>query len=248
MHFELPTAFVWSKMQAEAGQSLSDIVRRKEIERKAGGGQFFWGIGSSLGESLSRLVRQTSPRVLFSIMRTPPKRVDVSPEGIMLWTRYIDSSGRSTELPPHALITSRATTGTGDKRRHYALVCYSDVPLRLQRLGTLNASHLWNLGSAITRVGSSQVTAVVEHGALYADESPETGPLYEVNMTARLSLPYFVRLTHPLIVPPHARAQLAEALSFEASAEQWLAFSRHLRSLAEHSSQEPDLFSGVWAD
>ena len=44
--------FVWSKMQAEAGQGLAAIVARKEAERAAVDGIFWWGIGNSLGRAM----------------------------------------------------------------------------------------------------------------------------------------------------------------------------------------------------
>lgn len=110
-------------MQAEAGQSLDTIIQRKELERAVGDGVFFWGIGNAVGSSIAALVRRvTTPRVLFSIMRSKPKRQDVEPEALLLWTAYIDGDGQIRPLPRHALVLSRATTATGEKRRHYALV------------------------------------------------------------------------------------------------------------------------------
>lgn len=38
----------WSKVQAESGQTLNAIVARKEKERLAGAGVFFWGVGNAL--------------------------------------------------------------------------------------------------------------------------------------------------------------------------------------------------------
>ncbi|HEY4217894.1 MAG TPA: hypothetical protein VGM67_12205 [Gemmatimonadaceae bacterium] len=226
---------------------MAEIVRRKDLERTAGRGLFFWGIGSSLGDSLNTLVHQGPPPVvLFSIMRTPPKKTDSAPAGVLLWTNFIDAAGRSQPLPPHTLITSRSTTGTGDKTRHYALVCHSDTRLRLERLGELNASHLWNLGSATTRVGSSQVTAVVEHGALYSDDVPGAGPFYEVNMRARLAVPYFVRLSRPLLLPQEARFNLTRHMDPTFVENDWMAHVHRIRVLAEEyyaTQAGPDLFS-----
>lgn len=247
MAVEIPRAFVWTKMQAEAGQALGDIVRRKELERAAGNGLFFWGIGSALGEPLIRLIhRRSDPTVLFSIMRTPPKRIDSAPEGVFLWTSYVDASGRVESLPPHALVTSRSTTGAGDKKRHYALVCTSEIPLRLETLGALDASHLWNLGTGVTRVGSSQVTAVVEHGAVYVDDIPRGGPFYEVNMRAKLTAPYFVRLARPVHLPSEARLLLSRPLEAPFSRDEWLAFVHHIRALGQPPNglvDEPDFFA-----
>ena len=39
----IPGAFVWTKIQAEAGQSIKRILNRKELERQASDGTFWWG-------------------------------------------------------------------------------------------------------------------------------------------------------------------------------------------------------------
>jgi hypothetical protein len=41
-------------MGVKSGEGLDQIVRRKEAERIEGNGQFWWGIGSSLGSISSR--------------------------------------------------------------------------------------------------------------------------------------------------------------------------------------------------
>jgi hypothetical protein len=50
--------FVWTKMGAESGEGLAQIVRRKEGERVAGRGIFWWGIGTSLGPAVPDRARQ----------------------------------------------------------------------------------------------------------------------------------------------------------------------------------------------
>ena len=45
-------AFVWTKMGVESGEDLAKIIRRKESERIAGRGIFWWGIGNSLGAAV----------------------------------------------------------------------------------------------------------------------------------------------------------------------------------------------------
>lgn len=245
----LPAAFVWTKMQAESGQGLADIVRRKELERAAGGGQFWWGVGNALGDNLLRLVaralaQEAAPSVLFSIMRGRPKREDAAPDAVLLWTAYLDEAGRIAPLPGHVLVTSRGSTAAGDKRRHYALVCRSEQPLRLEMLGALEARHYRNLGSAAPGVGASQVTAVVEHAALapkpevplaaVLDGAPGRGGAgmrYDVNLRAALDQPYFVRLTRPVLLSCEDRDAVDAAAGSEPAA--WLAFVRALRARAE---------------
>jgi hypothetical protein len=46
------TAFVWTKMGVESGETLPQIIQRKEAERIAGDGNFWWGIGTSLGAAV----------------------------------------------------------------------------------------------------------------------------------------------------------------------------------------------------
>ena len=241
-----PSRFVWTKMQAEAGQPLDVIVRRKERERVAGGGMFFWGIGSALGRNLNQLIsREPSPSILFSIMRSRPKRLDATPTSLLLWTQFIDRSGHAERLPNHVLVLSRENGNGADRQRHYALVCSSGSPLRLRRLGLLDLSHFRNLGSSASRIGSSQVTAVVEHaagvehqmeaplGAIDDGRQPTTsGPAYEVNMRAELAAPYFVRLAGPRRVSAASREAINAIALDQVSRDDWLDLVCELKTAA----------------
>jgi len=63
----IPDQFVWTKMQTNAGESLENIIRRKELERKAGNGIFWWGVGESKGPAIKKLIGICSkPEILFS--------------------------------------------------------------------------------------------------------------------------------------------------------------------------------------
>src|SRR5262249_50913447 len=99
----------WSRMQAEAGQTLESIVARKERERRAGNGVFFWGVGNAPASMSRDLARAEIPvRVIFSIMKSRPKRIDSNPSKVVVWRRYVDANGVARDLPPHAMVTSRA--------------------------------------------------------------------------------------------------------------------------------------------
>ena len=52
-----PNAFVWTKIQAEAGQSIKRILNRKELERQASDGTFWWGIGESRSRKFDLLLQ-----------------------------------------------------------------------------------------------------------------------------------------------------------------------------------------------
>jgi hypothetical protein len=251
MSSEFPSEFVWTKMQAEAGQSLEEIVHRKELERLAGGGIFFWGVGNALGNNLTRLLaRDPTPSILFSIMKGKPRRADVSPSGVLIWTSYVDSGGRLQPLPSHALVLSRSVTALAEKRRHYALVCESSTPLRLGRLGGLNSAHFRNLGSSAPSIGSSQVTAVIEHvlsdngGVVRGDDGTELGRTlgahYDVNMMANMAKPYFVRLAQPRLISEDTRSRLATIRSSGLTPMMWSDLVIELRQTAQGTPPESD--------
>jgi len=214
----LPSVFCWTKIQTEAGQPLEVIVRRKELERSIGEGVFYWGIGNALGRGLGELLSRTSqPEVLFSIMKSRPKKEDVEPTSVLLWTKYIDDAGISRSLPTHALVLSRGHTLSGEKRRHYALVCHSDTQLKLASLGSLALAHFKNLGGDNRQVGFSQVTATVFHDPA----GTHTGPYYEVALRTALTPPYHVRLAEPIPLSEEGRTAILAALATNATPDSW---------------------------
>lgn len=187
MSTRLPVAFCWTRFGTEAGERIEEILERKEAERLACDGVFFWGIGNSVAPSIAELLRQTDrPEVLFSPMRSRPRQVDVKPSRVVCWTAGETLSGRF-ELPPAARVTSRRETAS--RRPHYALVCSSAQPLAFGDFGQLDFYSLRNLIGG-TRLGASQVAAVVKRLA----QADLGGPKYPVALRAVLHEPYFLRL------------------------------------------------------
>ena len=90
----------WSRMQAEAGQTIESILARKEVERLAGNGHFLWGVGNAPAVAIRALVRfgRRIP-VVFSTMKTRAKAVDTSPARILIWRKYIDTYVVEKPLP-----------------------------------------------------------------------------------------------------------------------------------------------------
>lgn len=192
----LPKWFCWTRFGSEAGQSVNQILVRKEEERVANGGLFFWGIGNAIGPSVKGLLEWTSyPEVLFSPIRSAPHRKDVLPSAVIAWTSALTLTGDPFRLPRPSLITSKYDP-SAPKYAHYALVCYSERPLAITGCkGELRFKHLRNLLTG-RPVGPSQVTAVVrlqrkrQHG----------GPAYPIAIRVRLVYPYFLRLTRPVFL------------------------------------------------
>src|SRR2546427_2240867 len=121
----LPACFCWMRFGTEAGQSIEQILGRKEEERLANEGLFFWGIGNALGPSMTELLRRTDvPGVLFSPIRSAPRPIDVAPGAVSAWTEAEGLAGQRYQLPSRALITSRFDASS-PRDSHYALVCQS---------------------------------------------------------------------------------------------------------------------------
>ena len=213
----------WSRMQAEAGESLEEIVARKECERLAGGGLFLWGVGNAppVGiKALARMGRQIP--VIFSIMKTKARPIDTTPMRTVIWRRYLDSNGFEWPLPEHALVTSRGDSENGAKRAHYALMCWSGTPLQLER-GTQFDHHAYrNASKRGAPVGGSQVTALLEPITEPSDQAE-----YEINLRAFLSESYWARLTDALELSNEKLAALDQYTDM--SVDKWVAFVSYLR-------------------
>lgn len=215
----------WTRMQTEAGQSLESILSRKERERRLSGGSFFWGIGNApppLARSLAKL--RTPVRVIFSVMKSRPKRQDVSPGALLVWRRYFDEDGCERPLPEGVLVTSRAETKGGLKTSHYALVCHSERPIMIDKdADRFDPSAYRNAGGTGAPVGSSQVTALLRR---VKDESEQSD--YRRDFTATLSAAYWARLSDPIVLSETSRALLASHHRLDDGA--WLSLVDRLRT------------------
>ena len=196
--------FVWTKFGVEAGESISDIVARKEKERLANGGVFLWGIGNNVGPSIRVLAEGREPEAIFSPISSPPRTVDVNPSEVVRWTEAETLDGEPFVLPRGSVVTSR---GGLKKRIHYALVCYSERPIEIAgECGQLFAGTLRNLVSG-RQVGYSQVTSVVR-----SLDSQERGRSYPISMRIKLVPPFFVKLLSPIPVRSRGAASLVHSV------------------------------------
>lgn len=187
----IPDAFCWTRFGTEAGETIEEILERKEQERRDNDGVFFWGVGNSVAPGLAALLERCDrPEVLFSPIKGRPRAVDRAPAARFSWRAGHDIDGGRFELPATARVTSGGPVG-GSGRAHYALVCVSSRPLSID-LGDadLDFLALRNLVSG-NPLGASQVTAVVT----VSREQATSDMRYAVALRAELAPPYFVRLT-----------------------------------------------------
>jgi hypothetical protein len=220
----IPDTFVWTKIQADAGQEIERILHRKELERQSGG-TFWWGIGESKEKKI-RLpaAKQPRPAVLFSLMRTAAHRRDRDPDGVLLWEAYVATTGE-IELPAHAIVISRAHDSTGSpKSRYYALVCENPSGIPDSGGGTLDTGILRNSGDGGGPVGPSQITAVVERRS-----APSGGLQYPITARATLVAPYAVTLAAPRQLSLGEKRLLDEASLEGKTSDDWMAVAKRLR-------------------
>lgn len=132
----LPDAFCWTRFGTEAGEPIERILERKENERLANSGLFYWGIGNSVAPGIAELLRRCSrPEVLFSPIKGRPRQTDVTPPSVVMWTRAEGLSGETFDLPQTVRVTSRSSDRAAGAA-HYALVCRSEQPLEISDLGS----------------------------------------------------------------------------------------------------------------
>lgn len=223
----------WTRMQAEAGQGLERIIARKEVERRAGRGLFFWGVGNAPATATRALARcGIDVPVIFSVMKSRPKAIDAAPDAVVAWTNYIDEAGAERPLPEHVLVTSRRDSASGPKRVHFALMCFSEKPLEL--VGGIGFDHqaYRNAGSTGGPVGASQVTALLQPVRDHEQCS------YEINMRATLTGSYWVKLTTPVPVPSRLAHSLPEV---SCSPEHWMSLVNEIRARPLEADQTWDL-------
>lgn len=184
-------------MGSEAGQTLSDIIRRKDLERQCGDGIFGWGIGNSVHSAIKHAKfaeRVPVLEALFTPMKAAPKSIDSAPASIVIWLGYLSDEKDVKALPEHMLITSRGHSGKGEEKRgHYALICRSSDSLAPKRLEqSFDHRAVRNLVSS-NPVGASQVTSVVRYRSTESREAT-----YPVLFRAELTCQAFVRLAVPV--------------------------------------------------
>jgi hypothetical protein len=202
MH-QLPKRFCWTKFGTESGESIGDILARKEQERIAQDGLFLWGIGNSVGPAIRELVElEKHPKVIFSPMRSKAKAVDSAPTEVLTWTTATTLNGDDWAIPAGINVVSRgASEGGRTKASHYALVCKSETPLQIEETSSqVVYEDLVNLLSK-NKLGHSQVTAVVESH----ETSPGRRTPYPAAFLAELVFPFFVRLADPITTGPESK-------------------------------------------
>lgn len=107
-------------MNTDGGEPLDYILRRKDLERRSGEGEFentfWWGVGESKGQAIWTWLVESGddkPPILFSEALGEAKPEDKRPKSCLLWRTYQtrDANGRYSAEHP-AITPSYAMPGT----------------------------------------------------------------------------------------------------------------------------------------
>ena len=127
--------FVCSVIGGDANETLDHIVKRKEAERVAGSGEFWWGLGAPLGADVEDKARQNGGTLpaLFSESSTSAKHSGQ----VLVWQNWksVLPPRKAGRIPNHIIVTSGHNQNTTKKKPHYALICHLNVHLVLGNLG-----------------------------------------------------------------------------------------------------------------
>ena len=151
--------------------------------------------------------------MLFSVMRSPPPKHDINPEGVLLWTAYNDGDGLR-KVPSHVVCLSRAMP----RPRRYALVCRSAQPIGVYdfRFDPAQCSTLTG-----RPLSTRQVTTLLL-GDIDKDHDPGPYPSFRTT----LENPRFVTLALPRLLTSRER----KALDLPIAPEEWPTFAADLHA------------------
>ena len=199
---EIPSKFVWALMNDNSGEPLENIIRRKNLERKSGTGEFehifWWGVGNDYGKAVSINFDDHIPEILFSkaLDKTPR---NTPPNNPFVWTTYRifdpgvgDYGETSFPVPKHIIVQSKSDG------RYFAFVCRSRRSLEPTEANLLYRKEMRNLDKngylGKTLEKSQQPAGVVK----YSQARRNSQGAYPVDLRANLAHPCFVKLDDPM--------------------------------------------------
>ena len=218
-------SFVWTDILFDAGESPEHIILRKEGERIAGSGEFWWGVDAPLGITVEVWAERnggTMP-VLFSKSRTTEERHSSQ---IRIWDtwRSLLHPQKHGRIPDHVVITTGHDPGKRQSR--YALTCLSDDKLNNGTIGFCDLAQCWSLK------GSQRVPHLRKAHVLRKDEpllsrkGPSSQSVYSIAFKATLVGHCFVLLENFRVL---TKVELNSLREFQAG-DDWSSLAKTLRS------------------
>lgn len=216
--------FVWGEVNFDARESPEHIVVRKEAERIAGSGEFWWGVDAPLGITVEVKAEQnggTLP-VLFSRSRKTGKQQSAQVRVWDTW-RSLLHPRQHGRIPGHIIVTTGHDPGKRQTR--YALICHSDVKLALGAIGFCDLAQCWSVkdGGRVKSFRGAHV--LIKHKPLISRQGPSSESVRSVAFKATLVGHSFVLLENFRVL---THAELNSVLQFK-NGDDWLSLVKKLR-------------------
>jgi hypothetical protein len=216
--------FVWREVSFDAGESPEHIVVRKEAERIAGSGEFWWGVDAPLGISVQVKAEQnggTLP-VLFSRSRNTDKQQS---RQVRVWDtwRSLLHPQQHGRIPGHIIVTSGHDPGKRQTR--YALTCHSNVKLALGAIGFCDLAQCRSVKGGGRVDGLRGAHVLIKHKPLISRQGPSSKSVHSIAFTATLVGHSFVLLENFRVL---TLAELNSVLQFK-TGDDWLSLAKKLR-------------------
>jgi hypothetical protein len=217
-------SFVWSKIGFDAGETPEHIVVRKEAERLAGSGEFWWGLDAPLGITVEVHAEQNggSLPALFSKSRSSEMG---RRKQVRIWDtwRSLFHPQQYGRIPDHVVVTSGHDPGRRQTR--YALTCQSDDNLTLGAIGFCNLAECYSLKTALRGNDLRGAQVLRKDEPLISRYGPASKSVYSIAFKATVVGHSFVLLENFRVL---TEAKLHSLLQFKAG-DDWLSLAKMLR-------------------
>lgn len=200
-----PKYFVWQIAGTESGKSFDRTIKEKEEQRLANGeGMFLWGVGNSINFTpLTMKLGINRPDIIFTHVKNVQDRDKVDNIRFVWQRAKIKKDGKWVEWPMQdgLRVESRyiPTASEEEQRKlsHYALVCYSDTPLRRIAGDSFYRDDLLSLvtGKRYKKASSRTLYTVQLDRLECEDHATE----YQCIMRAQAIAPYIVQMHDPYV-------------------------------------------------
>ena len=221
-----PTApFVWSEIGPDAGETPEHIIIRKEAERVAGAGEFWWGLGASLGVSVEVMAQRNGGTLPALFSKSKGIETQQNSE-VRIWNAWRsvlhpDQQGR---IPGHIIVTS----GHDPKKRQtrFALICRSAVELALGTVGFCELDQCRTVRGGRQRVDALRgAQLLTKREPLISPHGSPSQSVYRIAFKATLVGHCYVQLENSRAL---TQAELNNLLQFQPG-DDWLSLVKKLR-------------------
>lgn len=217
-------SFVWNEIGFDAGETPEHVVIRKEAERLAGSGEFWWGLDAPLGITVEVHAEQNRGVLpaLFSKSRSSTVR---QRQQVRIWDtwRSLLHPQQHGRIPDHVVVTSGHDAGRRQTR--YALTCHSAVNLSFGAMGFCNLAECHSLKNG-GRVNALRGAQVLRKGEpLISPRGPASESVYSIAFKATVVGHGYVLLENFRVL---TQADLQSLLQFNAG-DDWLSLAKMLR-------------------